>query len=423
MTNDKKGYYKILGISISASNDEIRKAFKEKAHEMHPDKNKDRDTTKDFQFLNEAYNTLINPLLRATYDTSNIVVEENNSNSPIKCFFCNKVTAQPRYVVFYEVKSFILLTTSNTTQGIFCPDCAEKKVIKPTIITWLLGWWGFPFGILFSLYALGINLIGGKKPKDINYNILSYQAWYFAQQNKLDIANSIIDDALTFATSQKQKDEVNNFKKTIYKYNGEKDFKKLKNKWKFFSKSFFIQFIAILFVLASITIFTLFSVYTNQKEAKLKKIQANYEIKINNEIERVYNLNHPIKQLPTNGEVFEKNNYTKILAPFKIVTSGSGHHFVKIEDYDTGVTKLKIFVRKGETVETKLPLGKYKMKYAVGDNWYGEKDLFGKDTIYSKSDDVMLFEHRGNEIIGHTVELFLQKNGNLITKEISANEF
>lgn len=60
MANDKKGYYKILGISISASNDEIRKAFKEKAHEMHPDKNKDRDTTKDFQLLNEAYNILIN---------------------------------------------------------------------------------------------------------------------------------------------------------------------------------------------------------------------------------------------------------------------------------------------------------------------------------------------------------------------------
>ncbi len=421
MKNDPKGYYKIIGISISANNDDIKKAFKEKAHEMHPDKNKDRDTTKEFQFLNEAYNILINPILRAAYDTSSIIVED--SNKPIKCSSCNKVTAQPQYIVFYEVKSFILITTRNTTQGIFCPDCAQKKVIKPTLTTWLLGWWGFPFGILYSLHAIGINLIGGQKPKNINYNILNYQAWYFAQQNKLDIANSIINDALTFATSQKQKDEVNNFKQKIYEYNGQKSFKKLKNKWKFFSKSFFIQLIAILFILATITIFTVISIYTNQEEAKSKRIQANYEIKINNEIERVYNLNRPIKQLPANGEVFEKNNYTGVLAPFRIATRGVGHHYIKIEDYKTGMTKLKVFVREGEAVETKLPFGKYRMKYAVGNNWYGKKDLFGKDTIYSQSEDMMSFERRGNEIIGHTVELFLQRNGNLITKSISSNQF
>ncbi len=118
MTNDPKGYYKIIGISISANNDDIKKAFKEKAHEMHPDKNKDRDTTKEFQFLNEAYNILINPILRAAYDTSSIIVED--SNKPIKCSSCNKVTAQPRYIVFYEIKSFILITTRNTTQGVYC---------------------------------------------------------------------------------------------------------------------------------------------------------------------------------------------------------------------------------------------------------------------------------------------------------------
>jgi len=59
-------YYKILGVSKSASQDEIKKAFRKLAHEHHPDK-KSGDEAK-FKELNEAYQVLGNTEKRQQYD-------------------------------------------------------------------------------------------------------------------------------------------------------------------------------------------------------------------------------------------------------------------------------------------------------------------------------------------------------------------
>jgi len=61
-----KDYYKILGVEKNATKDEIKKAFREKAHLYHPDK-KDGDETK-FKEVNEAYQVLNNDQKRQQYD-------------------------------------------------------------------------------------------------------------------------------------------------------------------------------------------------------------------------------------------------------------------------------------------------------------------------------------------------------------------
>jgi len=61
-----KDYYNTLGIEKSASQDEIKKAFRKKAHQYHPDK-KDGDEAK-FKEANEAYQTLSDEQKRAQYD-------------------------------------------------------------------------------------------------------------------------------------------------------------------------------------------------------------------------------------------------------------------------------------------------------------------------------------------------------------------
>jgi len=61
-----KDYYKILNIEKSASKDEIKKAFRKKAHEYHPDK-KTGDEAK-FKEVNEAYQVLSDDGKRAQYD-------------------------------------------------------------------------------------------------------------------------------------------------------------------------------------------------------------------------------------------------------------------------------------------------------------------------------------------------------------------
>lgn len=61
-----KDYYNILGVDKSASQDEIKKAFRKKAHEYHPDK-KGGDEVK-FKEINEAYQVLGNEQKRKQYD-------------------------------------------------------------------------------------------------------------------------------------------------------------------------------------------------------------------------------------------------------------------------------------------------------------------------------------------------------------------
>jgi len=98
----------------------------------------------------------------------------------------------------------------------------------------------------------------------------------------------------------------------------------------------------------------------------------------------------PIQPLPKTGELSVKANY-KVIAPFEIKTKEGGHYLVKLADSDTGKDVLTVFVRGGETANVKAPLGKYIVKYASGDKWYGYDHLFGPSTEYSKADDIFDF--------------------------------
>ncbi|MEJ0021562.1 MAG: molecular chaperone DnaJ [Candidatus Doudnabacteria bacterium] len=59
-------YYQTLGVSKTASADEIKKAYRKLAHEHHPDKNKGNEGK--FKEINEAYQVLSDPNKRAQFD-------------------------------------------------------------------------------------------------------------------------------------------------------------------------------------------------------------------------------------------------------------------------------------------------------------------------------------------------------------------
>ncbi|GMO14877.1 MAG: J domain-containing protein [Mycoplasmoidaceae bacterium] len=64
----KKDYYEILEITKSASADEIKRAFRKKAMEFHPDRNKSPDAESKFKEVNEAYEVLGDPDKKSRYD-------------------------------------------------------------------------------------------------------------------------------------------------------------------------------------------------------------------------------------------------------------------------------------------------------------------------------------------------------------------
>jgi molecular chaperone DnaJ len=65
----KRDYYEILGISKTATEAELKKAYRQKAIQYHPDKNPGNDEAeKKFKEAAEAYEVLRNPEKRQRYD-------------------------------------------------------------------------------------------------------------------------------------------------------------------------------------------------------------------------------------------------------------------------------------------------------------------------------------------------------------------
>ncbi|WP_349645370.1 DnaJ domain-containing protein [Candidatus Parabeggiatoa sp. HSG14] len=65
-----KDYYKILGVTSNASQEEIKCAYQRLARKFHPDKNYEPNAEQQFKEINEAYNVLKDPQKRVAYASS-----------------------------------------------------------------------------------------------------------------------------------------------------------------------------------------------------------------------------------------------------------------------------------------------------------------------------------------------------------------
>jgi hypothetical protein len=247
---DPNGYYQALGLAPGASPDDIKTAYRVRAKQVHPDHNTSIDAKLEFQRIVEAYGYLRDPKRKAAYDDlceNRVLGADPHKGSsgtaslaPIPCGQCGRITAQPRYVVFQQVKSFLLTARRTAIEGIFCRDCADRAAIRASTVTWRCGWWS-PHGPLVSVYALAVNLFGGLKPHADNARLLIHQANAFLRRGDRDVARSLAVQARDYARDPTYAKQVETILQSV-----EGSGRLLHNRWKDFGTVFAVQLLPLL---------------------------------------------------------------------------------------------------------------------------------------------------------------------------------
>jgi len=229
-----KTYYEILGVAETTSAKEIKEAHRRLIFQYHPDRNKDPEAPKIAASINEAYVTLSDARKRALYDeklklqrnasTAQGAAQEATAGSSesrpetipdYKCERCDCRDSSIRLTVFHYVFSALIFTQRRGKAGIWCSKCRAFMAAKWSLFTAAFGWWGFPWGPIYSVGALLNNARGGEQPTEENASILKtlsykkyrmgdYKGAYWAMKESLRLspepnAQSILDHLRSLA--------------------------------------------------------------------------------------------------------------------------------------------------------------------------------------------------------------------------------
>ena len=89
------------------------------------------------------------------------------------------------------------------------------------------------------------------------------------------------------------------------------------------------------------------------------------------------------------------------------ICTGESPALVKIVSFSDPKRTLTVYVRAGETAAVHVKDGNYTLRYATGDKWYGEKELFGAATRFYSVDTVLRFstDRVGSDIFSQNYRL------------------
>lgn len=404
--------YKTLKISGDAPDEVVRAAYKVLASKYHPDKNPgDEASARMMQHINDAYALLSNPIRRSEYDRQSAGDTEpqaagqphrDSKRVTIHCRSCKRVLRVSEYVL-----------SAPERFKIRCPGCKKDPFAEPEHPQ--------------------------PQPEESRKSIIncrncgqSIRVLSAAIQNpdRFDVVCpkcnlNPIPEIVDFKYTQSPKSN-NRSTYTIYpaieKHSTSNIFSIFIN---FIKLSFvgFISFIKIAFFVIILIggASSLFEYYSKKNSRSYDNNRPSTEKTVTRQPTPAFSQSS--QTLPQTGD--NTASFINGVAPLRIKTSSNGgyHYFVKIVNTASHQELGSYFIRSGEMLEIKVPVGTYEIKYASGKQWYGTGYLFGPKTAYSKADSIFSFNFDGYQYSGYTIELIMQQNGNLRTSGIQPNQW
>jgi len=306
-----------------------------------------------------------------------------------------------------------------------------------------------------------------------NFRILGWQAIYFAQIGRLDLARAVAGSALGFAHEIPEPERLNNAQtsreiRALAHLLARPDINDrllvLEDLWGYGSKAFKVQvgtvlavailIVAIVFIkgrlypapyrhVPPIESFSpkgdIFDQVAAETYKHVPPTESGHSIKPDEftaflesrkaAVSTLPVFAAPPIRLPETGKLHAPSRASPrtVLAPLKVKTAaGSPNYYVKIVDWavrQTRTARLVFFVRSGQDVDVSVPTGVYELRYAAGEKWYGEEYLFGPETVYRRVDEQFVFRVDGDKVLGFTVELIKQIDGNLKEMPMRPSDF
>ncbi len=273
---DPKGYWRILELSPGSDGAAVKRAYRKKAMQLHPDRNTSPNAVGEFQLLGEAYRTLSDPVLRKAYEAGHTATNRRSAaqsaqqprqqhgrqnarqqthttqappppppppprnqptQAPKACSACGQVTAQPRYLILEKVTGRLWRTEREPISGVFCRRCGERLALLASLHCWARGWWALPMGPLHTISALWTNLRGGLTPARENAALLLHQSRAFLSRGDRRLAQGLARQALRFAKTPGDKEAV----ERVLNATGADSEARLRDAWRGRGPGFWIQ--------------------------------------------------------------------------------------------------------------------------------------------------------------------------------------
>ena len=173
-TNSIDTYYRTLGVSSNATIEEIKRAFRQKAKELHPDKNKSQDANEQFILLTEAYECLTN------FKSGKSKIQQRATTSYTDWQRDSKEEARQRARDYAKMRYEEYKKTDHYKKSQAAETVIEHLyffssiliIISPLLGFLFKGWAGFGVGLFITF--LSVHYWAGIFKEKLNINLSSF---------------------------------------------------------------------------------------------------------------------------------------------------------------------------------------------------------------------------------------------------------